>query len=48
MKYWLNLNVSQNWQLQNKKNRDINKSVKNLLKNHTISEITAKITWKDV
>ena len=28
MKYWLNWNASQNWHLQNKKNTDINKSVK--------------------
>ena len=29
MKYWLNLNVNKNWQLQNKENTDINKFVKN-------------------
>ena len=29
MKYWLNWNASQNWHLQNKKNTDINKLVKN-------------------
>ena len=48
MKYWLNWNASQNWHLQNKKNTDINKSVKNKFKNHTIWEITAKSTLKDV
>ena len=29
MKYWLNLNVNKNWELQNKYNTDINKLVKN-------------------
>ena len=48
MKYWLNWNASQNWHVQNKKNTDINESVKNLFKKSYYIRNTAKSTWENV